>query len=121
MPKKILIVEDTEDIANALKILIEMQGYEAVIAQDGLEGCELARTAEPDLILMDLAMPGMDGLEATREIRSLPKGRETPIVVVSSYAHGLENDLLEAGCSEVLSKSSFIAAFVPTLKKYLAG
>jgi|SRR5687768_6283765 len=120
MSKKVLIIEDTVDIADALKILVEMQGYEAVVANDGLEGCDRARDERPDLILMDLALPGMDGLEATRMIRSRPEGAQTPILCVSSYAGGHEEELLVAGCNEVLSKSSFIAAFVHTLNKYLA-
>jgi len=119
MAKKVLIVEDTEDIAEALKILIEMQGYDAVVARDGFEGCRMALEELPDLILMDLALPGMDGLEATREIRATPEGSDTPIVVVSSYAAGARETLLEAGCNEVLTKSSFISSFGPTLTKYL--
>ena len=121
MPKKVLIIEDTEDIAEALKILIEMQGYKAVVARDGFEGCRMALDELPDLILMDLALPGMDGLEATREIRATREGCDTPIVVVSSYAAGAKEQLLEAGCNEVLTKSSFIASFGPTLTKYLGA
>src|SRR5688500_8455083 len=119
MAKKVLIVEDTDDIADALKILIEMQGYDAVVARDGFEGCRMAMDESPDLILMDLALPGMDGLEATREIRATPQGSNTPIVVVSSYAAGAKEQLLEAGCNEVLTKSSFISSFGPTLTRYL--
>ncbi len=119
MYKKVLIIEDTEDIAEALKILIEMQGYTAVVARDGFEGCRMALEELPDLILMDLALPGMDGLEATREIRATPQGANTPIVCVSSYAAGAKEQLLEAGCNEVLTKSSFISSFGPTLARYL--
>ena len=121
MPDKVLIIEDTVDIADALKILIEMQGYRVIVAHDGFEGCQKAADERPNLILMDLALPGMDGLEATRQIRSQPGGSEVPIVCVSSYARGYEEELLEAGCNEVLSKSSFITSFVPTLQKYLDG
>ncbi len=119
MPQTVLIIEDTEDIAEALQVLIEMQGHRAIVAYDGLEGCQRAEAERPDLILMDLALPGMDGLEATRQIRSQPGGDEVPIVCVSSYARGYEQQLLEAGCNEVLSKSSFISSFVPTLQKYI--
>ncbi len=119
MAKKVLIIEDTADIADALKILIEMQGYNAVIAGDGQEGCRMALEELPDLVLMDISMPEMDGLEATREIRSQPANAKTPIVCVSSYTRGHESELIEAGSNEIMSKSSFIGALVPTLQKYL--
>jgi CheY-like chemotaxis protein len=121
MPQTVLIIEDTVDIAEALQILIEMQGYRAIVAYDGLEGCQLAEAERPDLILMDLALPGMDGLEATRHIRGQSKHADVPIVCVSSYARGSEEQLLAAGCNEVLSKSSFITNLVPTLKKYIGS
>ena len=119
MPKKVLIVEDTADIRESLKLLIQMQGHEVVAAKDGFEGCRMAAEEQPDLILMDLALPGMDGIDATREIRSRPETVSTPILGVSSYSDRFGAEALEAGCDEVMSKTAFINAFIPTLKKYL--
>jgi two-component system, cell cycle response regulator DivK len=119
MPKKILIIEDTDDIADALQLLLEMRGYEAVVARDGFEGCLKAREEEPDLILMDIALPGLDGIEATREIRSHPEGSDTPIICVSSYASGREKEIRMAGCNEVMSKITLIDSLDATLRKYL--
>jgi CheY-like chemotaxis protein len=119
MPKKVLIVEDSADISQSLKFLIEREGYEAVIANSGLEGCRMAQEEDPDLILMDLSLPDLNGIDVTREIRSHAETATVPIVCVSSYADGYENRILEAGCNEVLSKTAFMNSFSSTLEKYL--
>ena len=119
MSKKVLIVEDTDDIRESMRLLIQMQGFEAVVAREGLEGVRLAAEEHPDLILMDLALPGMDGIDATREIRSRPETEATPILGVSAYSERFGADAMEAGCDEVISKTAFFASYVPTLKKYL--
>lgn len=107
------------DIGGSLKRLIEMEGYEAVVAVSGFEGLDMAQDENPDLILMDLSLPDMSGIDLTRQIRSLPEGAEIPILCVSSYTRGVEEEVLEAGCNEIFSKTSFITSFAPTLKKYL--
>lgn len=119
MPKKVLIVEDSTDISNSLKFLIEREGYEAVVANSGLEGCRKAQDENPDLILMDLSLPDLSGIDVTREIRSHGETSKVPIVCVSSYADGYEAEVLAAGCNEVLSKTAFMNSFSQTLEKYL--
>jgi CheY-like chemotaxis protein len=119
MAKKVLIVEDTADILEALKWLIELEGYEAMVANDGLEGVRMAAEHIPDLILMDLAMPGLSGIDATRQIRSDPKTSVIPIVCVTSHAGKYEAEAVRAGCNEVHTKTSFMDNFEPVLKKYL--
>ena len=119
MAKKVLIIEDSWDISESLKLLIQMEGYEVVVAHSGSEGCQKAQDERPDLILMDLSLPDVSGIEVTREIRSTQEISETPIVCVSSYAEGREAQVLAAGCNEVLSKTSFMSRFETTLKKYL--
>lgn len=121
MPKKVLIIEDTFDIGDSLKKLIEYEGYEAVVASGGFEGLDMARVGAPDLILMDVALPDISGIDLTRELRSHPQTSEIPILCVSSYTGGIEEEALSAGCNEVFSKTSFMIAFAPTLKKYLDG
>jgi CheY-like chemotaxis protein len=118
MSKKVLIIEDTADVRESLKLLIQMQGFEAVVARDGFEGCRMAAEVRPDLILMDLALPGMDGIDATKEFRSRPETVGTPILGVSSYSDRFGAEALEAGCNEVFSKRAFFNSYIPTLKKY---
>jgi CheY-like chemotaxis protein len=119
MAKKVLIIEDSWDIGESLKLLIQMEGYEVVVANSGFDGCQKAQNEKPDLILMDLSLPDLDGIGVTRRIRSSPETSDIPIVCVSSYAEGREAEVLAAGCNEVLSKTSFMSLFEPTLKKYL--
>ena len=120
MPKKILIVEDSADISGALKLLIEMEGYEAVVANSGADGREKAVAEKPDLILMDLALPDISGIELTQELRALSETSDVPILCVSSHTEGIRSVILAAGCQEVFSKVSFMESFRPTLKKYLS-
>ena len=119
MPKKVLIVEDAADIRNALKMLIEYEGYEVLTASNGQEGYLLAQAHTPDLILMDLAMPGKDGIEATRLIRSDPKTSEIPVICITSYFGVYDAEAMSVCGSEVYSKSSFMDNFEAILKKYL--
>jgi two-component system cell cycle response regulator DivK len=106
--KTILIAEDFADIRDAMKILIEFEGHRVVIARDGREAVEKARLTRPDLILMDIAMPVYDGLEATRQIRSDPELKDTPIVAVTSYSKVFYSDALAAGCNKVIDKPMLI-------------
>ena len=119
MSKKVLIVEDTTDIREALAVLIEHEGYEVVTASDGREGYLLAQIHIPDLILMDLAMPTFNGVDATRHIRTDTETFAIPIVCVTSYAGVYEAEAMAAGADEVHTKSSFMDHFGVILKKYL--
>lgn len=119
MPKKVLIVEDTRDIRDALAMLIGYEGYETITASDGREGYLLAQAHAPDLILMDLAMPIYDGIDATCHIKADAKTNEIPIVCVTSYAGVYEAEAMAAGAVEVYTKISFMNNFETTLKKYL--
>jgi CheY-like chemotaxis protein len=121
MSKKVLIIDDTTDIADALKKLIELQGYTAVVARSGVEGLAKATSEHPDLILMDLSMPDIDGISVTREIRGYDGLRDVPILCVSSYTLGHEDEIIEAGCNAIFSKTSFLESYQYTLKKYLAS
>jgi two-component system, cell cycle response regulator DivK len=100
MPK-ILLVEDNEENSEMLSRRLERRGYVVVVARDGQQAVELAVSEAPDLILMDMNMPAIDGWEATRRIRSTPETSSVPIIAVT--AHGLDGDReksLEAGCGE---------------------
>jgi len=119
MQKTVLIVEDSDDIGTALKLLIEYEGYVAVLANRAFLGLDLAASLKPDLIIVDVMMPDMDGLEMTRALRAAPETIDTPIVCVSSYIQGHREEALNAGCNDVFSKTTFMASFNETLTKYL--
>ena len=119
MSKKILIVEDTPDISDALRQLIELHGHTAIVARGGFEALRKVKNEKPDLILLDLAMPDLNGEEVARQIRSDPAFAAIPILCVSSYTDGRREELLAAGFDEVFSKSSFILSLAPTLDRYL--
>jgi DNA-binding response OmpR family regulator len=121
MRRKVLIVEDTRDISDALLQLMELRGYDAVAACGGFEGLRLARQHQPDLVVLDLSMPDLNGEQVVAELRADPDFSGTPILCVSSFTEGRKAELLEAGFTEVFSKTSFIRSFAPTLKKYLSG
>lgn len=105
MTKKILVVEDTEDNRQILRDLLSMAGYEMVEAYDGAEGVQKAAEHKPDLILMDIQMPVMDGYEATRRIKANPDLKSIPIVAVTSYAlSGDEQKTRAAGCDAYIAK-----------------
>jgi two-component system cell cycle response regulator DivK len=105
MRKKILVVEDTEDNRQILRDLLDMAGYEMVEAHDGADGVAKAAEHKPDLILMDIQMPVMDGYEATRRIKANPELKAIPIVAVTSYAlSGDEEKTRAAGCDAYIAK-----------------
>ena len=103
--KKILVVEDTEDNRQILRDLLGMAGYDMIEAHDGAEGVAQATAHKPDLILMDIQMPVMDGYEATRQIKANPELKAIPIVAVTSYAlSGDEAKARAAGCDGYIAK-----------------
>ena len=102
---KVLLVEDTEDNRFMMRRLLEMAGYRVVEATNGEEAVKIARAESPRLILMDLSLPVIDGLAATRLIRKLPDFRSTPIIAVSAHdTSDFQLDALEAGCNSYITK-----------------
>ncbi len=100
---KILLVEDNEMNRDMLSRRLERKGYQVVIAVDGQEGVTKAATENPDLILMDMSLPGIDGWEATRQIRATNK----PVPIIALTAHAMEGDerkAREAGCDDYDTK-----------------
>jgi len=105
MSKKVLVVEDTEDNRRILRDLLSMAGYDMVEAHDGAEGVAKAAEHKPDLILMDIQMPVMDGYEATRRIKADPALAHIPVIAVTSYAlSGDEEKTRAAGCNGYIAK-----------------
>ena len=102
--KKILIVEDVEMNRDILLQLLE-DDYELVVAEDGPQGLEMAAAERPDLILLDVGLPEMDGFEVTRRIRADRELKDTPIIAVTAHAMaGDREKALEVGCTDYLAK-----------------
>ena len=105
MSRRILIVEDTEDNRQIVRDLMESVGYELLEAEDGAAGVRMAAEYRPDLILMDIQLPVLDGYEASRRIKADPELRQIPIIAVTSYAlSGDEAKTREAGCDSYIAK-----------------
>ena len=101
----VLLVEDTEDNRFMMRRLLEMAGYEVVEATNGEEAVTLAQSERPDLILMDLSLPVIDGLAATRAIRKLNGFAKIPIIAVSAHdTSDFQADALAAGCDSYITK-----------------
>jgi CheY-like chemotaxis protein len=100
----ILLVEDFDDTRLMMKLWLMRKGYRVIEAENGEEAIELAHTQAPDLIIMDLMMPGLSGLDATRRIREYQSLQQTPIVAVSAYgADQYRAKAIDAGCDEYVS------------------
>ena len=99
--KTILLVEDFDDTRLMTKLWLTKKGYRVVEAENGKEAVEVAQRERPDLIIMDMMMPGINGLDATRQIREYQSLQATPIVAVSAYgADQYRHKALDAGCNE---------------------
>jgi two-component system cell cycle response regulator DivK len=105
MTKRILVIEDQEDLRGVLRDLFTSSGYIVIEAVDGAAGVASAKSDRPDIILMDIQMPLIDGYEATRQIKADPHLTSIPIVAVSSFAmKGDEEKARAAGCDEYVTK-----------------
>jgi CheY-like chemotaxis protein len=102
---KILLVEDNEMNRDMLSRRLERRGYEVVIAVDGQQGVDLAQSASPDLILMDMSLPVIDGWEATRQLKAMDAMKAVPIIALTAHAmSGDREKALEAGCNDYDTK-----------------
>src|SRR6476469_9619072 len=121
MSKQILIAEDQEDNRRILRDLFANAGYELIEAESGADALLALATSRPDLILMDIQLPMMDGYEATRRIWSNPELTSVPIIAVTSYAlAGDEAKALAAGCSAYITKPYSPRALLAKVREYLA-
>jgi CheY-like chemotaxis protein len=120
---KILYVEDNDDNVYMLKMRLELlDEFEVLTAEDGEKGCEMAASEMPELILMDLEMPGIDGWEATRRLKGNPQTRNIPIIALSAHAlAGSREKALAAGCDEFDTKPIEFDRLVATMRRVLAA
>jgi two-component system, cell cycle response regulator DivK len=120
MSKRILIVEDQEDNRRILHDLLTSAGYEIIQAENGQEALAAAARERPDLILMDIQLPLLDGYEATRRIKADPDLRAIPIIVVTSYAlSGDEGKARAAGCDAYVTKPYSPRVLLAKIREYV--
>ncbi len=118
--KKILVVEDNEKNMYLISFILKKKIYEVIEATRGEEGVELAIKERPDLILMDIQLPGIDGLEATKRIRASKADGEIPIIALTSYAMtGDKEKALAAGCTGYIEKPIVPETFIAEIEKYI--
>lgn len=121
MKNIILIAEDYEDARAYMVIILKSYGFEVYEAENGKQALEIAKTYHPHLILMDISMPVMDGLEATRLIRESGGDiSQVPIVAVTAFGDSYQSKALAAGCNEVVAKPIDFDEFDAVLNKYFA-
>jgi CheY-like chemotaxis protein len=119
--RRILLVEDNEMNRDMLSRRLARQGYDVVLAPDGEAGVALAADVRPDLILMDLSLPGIDGWEATRRIRGEPALRHIPIIALTAHAmSGDREKAIEAGCNDYEPKPVDLASLLGKIERLLA-
>ena len=120
-PKRILVVEDNKLDMRLLKDILEGSGYETLQAADGLEAIDLAFASLPDLIVMDIQLPEISGLEVSRRLRGDDRSRRIPIVAVTAFAMGWhEREALDSGCDGYISKPISVLGFFNTVESYLS-
>jgi two-component system cell cycle response regulator DivK len=118
--KRILVVEDQEDLRDLLRDLLIGSGFEIAEATDGNEALAKAKSQKPDLILMDIQLPVIDGYEATRRIKSDPELKATPVIAISSFAmKGDEAKARAAGCDHYVTKPYSPLQLLRTIREYL--
>lgn len=120
MPKKILIVEDNELNMKLFRDLLEAHGYETLQTREGLQALQIAREQEPDLILMDIQLPEVSGLEVIKWIKEDEALAKIPVIAVTAFAmKGDEERIREGGCEAYISKPISVVPFMETIKSFL--
>lgn len=120
MAKKIFIVEDNELNMKLFNDLLEAHGYETVTTRDGTKALGMAKDSMPDLILMDIQLPEVSGLDITRMIKAEDDLKDIPIIAVTAFAmKGDEDKIRECGCNGYISKPISIGSFIETIQSHL--
>ncbi|NOV04370.1 response regulator [Paenibacillus planticolens] len=117
---KILLVEDNEMNRDMLSRRLLRKGYEVIMAEDGQQGVDLARTESPNLILMDMSLPVLDGWSAIRELKASPETKEIPIIALTAHAMASDREqAFEAGCDDFDTKPVEWSRLLEKIMKYL--
>ena len=117
--KRVLVVEDNETNLYLIRFILQKSGFEVIEAKDGASGVELAVKEKPDLVIMDIQLPDIDGLEVTKRIRASEADGDIPIIALTSYAMmGDREKALAAGCTGYIEKPINPETFMTELEKY---
>ncbi len=120
-PKRVLIVEDNELNMKLFNDLLEAHGYYTLQTKDGVEALRMARAHRPDLILMDIQLPEVSGLEVTKWLKEDDELRSIPIIAVTAFAmKGDEQKIRDGGCEAYIAKPISVASFMSTVERFLA-
>jgi len=118
--KEILIVEDNPLNLELAKDILQSEGYEVSVATSGLEALERIKVSKPDLVIMDIQLPSMDGLTVTKILKSDPVTRDIPVIALTAYAmKGDEEKMKEAGCSDYVPKPLDVKRFISVVAKHV--
>src|SRR2546423_388846 len=118
--KRVLLVDDFDDSRFSLSKLLEIEGYEVIEATDGAQAIERALTDKPDLILMDLSLPIIDGLSATRQIRQSDTMKRVPIIALTAHdLADIQGQAKDAGCTDYAAKPIDFTLLIDMMAKYL--
>ncbi len=119
---KILLIEDNEMNRDMLSRRLMRKGYEVILAVDGVSGVEMSQTGKPDLVLMDMSLPLLDGWEATRQIKASEATKHIPIIALTAHAMSSDRDkALEAGCDDYDTKPVDLARLLTKIEAALSG
>ncbi len=120
MAKRVLVVEDNELNMKLFNDLLEASGYRVIQTRDGLSALELARQHQPDLILMDIQLPEVSGIEVTKWLKEDDELRHIPVIAVTAFAmKGDEQKIREGGCEAYISKPISVVSFLQTIENYI--
>lgn len=120
MAKKILIVDDEEDVVELVQVLLITEGYEVITGKNGLEALEIIKIENPDLIILDIMMPEMDGVEVCKRLRKLDKMENIPIVMFSAKLSAVDKkESFDAGADGFITKPFNTKGFIASIKTYL--
>jgi two-component system CheB/CheR fusion protein len=117
---KVLVVDDSDDTRDMMAKLLELESFAVVTAQDGLDALEVAAHEQPDLIITDVNMPNLNGIEMIRELRKRPGFSHVPIIAITAYGNGVAKEALEAGANGAATKPVQFTELVDRIRRLLA-
>jgi len=119
--RRILLVEDNEMNRDMLSRRLQRRGYEVIIALDGQQGVAMAQSSSPDIVLMDMSLPVMDGWEATRTLKASPDTKEIPVIALTAHAMSTDRDkAMEAGCADYDTKPIELTRLIAKMESLMA-
>jgi CheY-like chemotaxis protein len=119
MPSKILVVEDNRDAREGMVMLLRMEGFEVIGVANGQEALKVAGSARPDLMITDIVMPGIDGIELIKTVRQIPGFTIIPIIVLTAHGKSKAEDAIEAGATHTMIKPVDVKEFLKLINSIL--